>query len=167
MFRLAQGRTAIEPDTASLASLRDVEVTPTQGSSAPPIDGFDRVARVLIADDDEMVRDLLARQVRHARRAAEVVLASDGLEAVEAFSRSPFALVLLDLNMPGMGGVEAGRAMRALEAARGGGRSAIYVVSGDESADARVSVLSAGLDGLLSKALGREGLLALLDLCRV
>jgi len=74
-----------------------------------------RGATVLVVDDDDLVRDLLSDFLTEAGLA--VVVARSGAEAVELYAarRDEFGLVLLDLTMPGMGGEETLRRLRAIE----------------------------------------------------
>ncbi len=60
--------------------------------------------RLLVVDDNEDNRDMLARRLR--KRGFEVETAEDGLIALEMIDSSPFDLVLLDIMMPGMSGIE-------------------------------------------------------------
>ena len=75
------------------------------GATAMPMRG-DGLGAVLIIDDDETVR-VVARRLLE-RRGFAVVVASDGIEGLEKFTAAGqrFALVLLDLTMPRMGGAE-------------------------------------------------------------
>ncbi len=70
--------------------------------------------RILVTDDEQMIRELvrvtLARESRF-----EIILASDGAEAVTAVREQRPQLVLMDVRMPGLSGVEACRQIRADE----------------------------------------------------
>ncbi len=70
--------------------------------------------RILVTDDEQMIRELvrvtLARESRF-----EIILASDGAEAVAAVRERGPQLVLMDVRMPGLSGVEACRQIRADE----------------------------------------------------
>jgi CheY-like chemotaxis protein len=75
-----------------------------------------RQAPVLVADDDADVRALLAGQLRRA--GYQVMEAADGAEAVELAKRQPPGLALLDVQMPGVGGIAALQALRAARETR-------------------------------------------------
>ncbi len=111
--------------------------------------------RVLVADDDRAVRALVEFHFRDAPWAAAFV--ADGSAAVDAFGREPWSLVLLDLDMPGLPGAEAARAMRRIEAEQ-------------RRAPAPILALSAGgpdgpaapgpeFSGAVPKPFSRQGLL--------
>ena len=68
------------------------------------------MARIVVADDDADIRDLVVFKLRQAGHDVEAV--EDGAAAVEACQASPPDLVVLDVMMPGMGGLDATRALR-------------------------------------------------------
>jgi DNA-binding response OmpR family regulator len=68
------------------------------------------VARIVIADDDADIRELVVFKLRHGGH--EVIPVADGAAAVEACSSQRPDLVILDVMMPGMSGLEAARALR-------------------------------------------------------
>jgi CheY-like chemotaxis protein len=69
-------------------------------------------ARVLVADDDEIFLEILANTIQSA--GAEVVLAHDGLDALEQLSAAEFDILVTDLNMPRMDGLTLLRHVRDL-----------------------------------------------------
>jgi CheY-like chemotaxis protein len=70
---------------------------------------------LLVADDDDGIRALLANLLRQVAGVASVIEAKDGAEAVELASGCRVDCAVLDLNMPRLDGVEAARRLRALQ----------------------------------------------------
>jgi two-component system, NtrC family, sensor kinase len=85
----------ISPDAAASAERASWSVDPEYAEE------HDR--RILIVDDDEPVRTLYAAYLSEAYSCA---VAGDAQEALEILAREPFALVLTDVQMPGLGGIE-------------------------------------------------------------
>ncbi|MBI2088345.1 MAG: sigma-54-dependent Fis family transcriptional regulator [Deltaproteobacteria bacterium] len=94
-------------------------------------------ARVLIVDDDAASRELL--EVRLSALKCEVVMAADGREALSAIRRETPALVLLDLQMPGMGGMEVLRTIR-----RDGIDLPVIVITAHGSVESAVDAMKEG-----------------------
>ncbi|MDA8427270.1 MAG: response regulator [Treponema sp.] len=114
--------------------------------------------RVLVVDDDPQNREILKRLIE--RLGAEVRAAGDGQEALQAFGGAGFDLVLLDLSMPGMDGLEVAAAMRSIEAGEGRRRAAIVALSGlDENRD----FMRSGIDEFIQKPVGMDILRAALE----
>jgi CheY-like chemotaxis protein len=78
-------------------------------------------------------------------------LANDGREAIEAVARQPYDLVLMDLQMPDMDGIEAARRIRSEEDERH--RTPILALTANASAEDRDACLAAGMNGVLVKPL--------------
>jgi polar amino acid transport system substrate-binding protein len=117
-----------------------------------------RGVRVLVAEDDP-VSQLLARDLL-ARQGALVTLAATGTEAVAAAGGGGFDIVLMDIRMPEMDGLDACRRIRALP----GGGLPIVALTANALAGQRERCLAAGMDGYLTKPLEPEALYA--ELCR-
>ena len=75
------------------------------------------MARIVIADDDADIRELVVFKLRHGGH--EVVPVGDGAAAVEACAAEKPDLVILDVMMPGMSGLDAARAIREEESLAG------------------------------------------------
>ncbi|MGH8112329.1 MAG: PP2C family protein-serine/threonine phosphatase [Rhodanobacteraceae bacterium] len=103
-------------------------------------------AHVLVVDDNEMNRDLLARRLR--REGHRVALAVDGRDALDKLAADPFDLVLLDIMMPGMDGHELLRRLKADELLRD---IPVILISALNDTDNMVQGLSQGADDYLSK----------------
>jgi PAS domain S-box-containing protein len=119
---------------------------------------------VLVAEDNE-INALLVRALL-TRLGHRVTVTGDGGAAVASWTDAraqgqPFDLVLMDVQMPVVDGLEAARRIRAAEAEvaeSGGRRVAMLALTANASADDRDACLAAGLDGLLVKPLERERL---------
>jgi PAS domain S-box-containing protein len=110
--------------------------------------------RILLAEDNPINQNLTLRLL--GRQGHEVVVAGDGKEAVAALERRPFDLVLMDVQMPEMDGLEATRHIRANEATRGGfgpdaGRIPIIAMTAFAMTGDREKCLEAGMDGYVTK----------------
>jgi PAS domain S-box-containing protein len=120
--------------------------------------------RVLLAEDND-INALLARRVIE-QCGVEVRWVKDGRSAVEAMravaagAEPAFDLVLMDIFMPGLDGVEATRAIRAIYAEGGGSRSCppIVALTANAFAEDRERYLAAGMDGYLAKPFDRADL---------
>ena len=119
--------------------------------------------RVLLAEDtpvNQTLATLLLTRLGH-----EVTVASNGLEAVDAFAAAPFDLVLMDIQMPEMGGLEATAAIRALERERGLESVPIIAVTAHALKGDRERYLASGLDGYVAKPLSVEALVSEMRRC--
>ena len=112
-------------------------------------------ARVLLAEDNP-INALLARTLLQ-REGAQVDRAGSGEEAVAALASARYDLVLMDVRMPGMGGVEAARVIRAKGVA-----TPIVALTADAFEDDRRACLAAGMDDFLTKPLTESALRAVL-----
>ena len=114
--------------------------------------------RVLLVEDhlvNQMLVTLLLKKWGH-----EVVLAEDGQEAVNLFPTARWDIVLMDMQMPVMGGLEATTLIRALEPA--GRRTPIIAVTANAMEADRVTCQQAGMDEFLTKPLNATALQAML-----
>ena len=108
--------------------------------------------RLLVVDDEPQIRRVLRSTL--AARGYEVQDASSGEDALTALRNNRFDLVLLDVNMPGMGGLEACREIRA------GSSAAIIMLTVSDSEVDKVGALDAGADDYVTKPFGMPELLA-------
>jgi signal transduction histidine kinase/CheY-like chemotaxis protein len=109
--------------------------------------------RVLVAEDNPVNQVVV--QALFAELGIHVVLAGDGLELLERLGEAPYDVVFTDLHMPRLGGLEAVRRWRAIEAAPGrGGRIPFVSMTATASAEEDVAARQAGMDSALSKPFG-------------
>jgi len=73
--------------------------------------GTEAAARILLVDDEQAIQKLVAYPLR--RDGYDVVAARDGREALDRFSAEPFDLVVLDVMLPRVDGIEVCRRLRA------------------------------------------------------
>jgi two-component system, sensor histidine kinase len=130
----------------------DVAVAPTPA----PVE--QHRLQVLAVDDNEVNREVLAAMIQ--AQGHEVSLATSGLEAVQAVQRQRFDLVLMDLHMPELDGIDATRAIRALAGAPAS--VPIVALSADAFPEARARCMAAGMDAFMSKPVALAELAALL-----
>ena len=103
-------------------------------------------ARLLVVDDIEENRDLLKRQL--VRRGYEVVVADSGLTALAEIARGSFDLVLLDIMMPGMNGLETLERLRWIGDR---GMLPVIMVSAKDQSEDIVLALELGASDYISK----------------
>jgi CheY-like chemotaxis protein len=103
--------------------------------------------RVLLVDDNATNR-LIGGKVLEAL-GADSTLAAGGLEAVEAVRGAPFDLVLMDINMPEVDGLEALRRIRRLP--QGKGDIPVLALTANVMTHQRDAYLAAGMDGVVGK----------------
>ncbi|HEY5922872.1 MAG TPA: response regulator [Kofleriaceae bacterium] len=112
--------------------------------------------RLLIVDDSKVMRDMVAACLRPIGELS-FEFAGSGLEAIERLALSNYELVVLDLNMPDVGGIEVIEFIRSQDKLR---TLPILVVTtrGDDAS--RTRVLEAGASGFLAKPFQPEQILA-------
>lgn len=114
--------------------------------------------RILVADDNrtnQMVLETILANAGH-----DVVIVADGVRALEELEANPYDIVLLDVNMPKMGGVECTRLWRQIE----GPRSHVPIVglTADSTEETEKKCLDAGMDLFMTKPIEAGQLLQLI-----
>ncbi len=123
---------------------------------------------ILVAEDNE-INALLMRSLL-TRLGHQVVITTDGEEALESWQSAesagaPYDLVLMDIQMPRLDGVETTRRIRACEAGKRVRSTPILALTANTLVEDRYACFEAGMDGFLVKPLDREKLAeALADL---
>src|SRR5215210_3996728 len=118
-------------------------------------DSEDKVRTILVADDEPINRTLIQRRLERA--GYHVLTAENGREAVEAALKGSPDLIILDVMMPLMDGLEACRRLKEDEATRD---TPVIFLSARDETDVKVSGLSLGANDYISKPFKAEELLA-------
>lgn len=138
----AQVLSRVEPSTQHAAA-------PGSGDTTPPL-------RILVAEDNALNRRLVIRMIERLGHTAH--LAVDGREAVDFFQKEPYDLILMDISMPGMNGLEATRVIRTMEKTAGLLPSWILALTAGVSENERRACQEAGMDDFLGKPFTEGGL---------
>jgi len=109
-------------------------------------------ARILVVDDERPLREFISRNL--SVRGFEVFKAANGLEAMAIFQSQPLDLIILDLMMPHLNGLEVTERIRRTSTVP------IIVLSALDDERDKVKALDQGADDYLSKPFGVEELLA-------
>jgi PAS domain S-box-containing protein len=116
----------------------------TQSSLRPPGQGV----RILLAEDNKVNQRVAVRMLE--KDGHQVIVVGDGHQALAALEREDFDLVLMDVQMPEMGGLEATAAIREKEKSTGRHLPIVAMTAGAMQGD-QEKCLAAGMDGYLSK----------------
>ena len=144
----------IHAQSAALAPVA-AELPPAMSAPAPI-----RVLQVLLVEDhpiNQILATTLLKKWGHA-----VTLAKNGQEAVDLFGSQTWDVILMDMQMPVMGGLEATRLIRAAEGT--GKRTPIIAMTANAMDSDRQACLQAGMDDHLAKPFNATGLQAMLEL---
>jgi DNA-binding NtrC family response regulator len=112
--------------------------------------------RVLVVDDEERFRTTLGKML--AAQGLEVEIAGSGEEALEKLKALPCDVVLLDIRMPGMGGIAALSAIKARDPL-----IEVIALSGHASLDAAMELMQRGAYDYLLKPCALEDVLAKIE----
>jgi len=153
---------------ASLAARLTTAPEVTAPSLEPAIDPIETSAAastkglsILVAEDNQ-INALLIRSLL-GRLGHDTVITNNGAEALESWlsakaAGTPYDLVLMDIQMPQLNGIETTKRMRTLEAGEPRGRTPILALTANTLVEDRYACFEAGMDGFLIKPLDREKL---------
>ncbi|MEM1346193.1 MAG: response regulator, partial [Pseudomonadota bacterium] len=151
---------------AALARMLNLDaVTPPHArevalsDATPPLDLLDGLD-IIVAEDNTTNQLVICKLLD--RHGARIRLCNNGREALDAFEARRPALVLMDVSMPVMNGLDATRAIRAVERRQGRTSCAIIALTANAMTEDRLACLDAGMDEVLTKPLRRKELFACL-----
>ncbi|MCX6626916.1 MAG: ATP-binding protein, partial [Candidatus Solibacter sp.] len=140
-----------------LALARAVPPVSIDQAASPPALAPAGGLRVLVAEDNPINQKVICAMLR--RQGWSVTLAGNGVEACRHFLEDGFDLVLMDVQMPEMDGLEATRRIRAEEARRGSARLPILALTAHASQAQHEQCLAQGMDVVITKPINLPGLL--------
>jgi CheY-like chemotaxis protein len=142
-----------------------LEAAPGESSPAPATGSQARAAprrqlNILLAEDNPVNQRVSVRILE--KQGHRVAVAANGIEALQALSREPFDVVLMDVQMPEMNGWDAAIAIRNREKLTGEHLPIIALTAGAMDGD-REKCLAAGMDDYIAKPFRAETLLQVLE----
>jgi PAS domain S-box-containing protein len=142
------------------------EAVDESNEAAKAADAPGKGLAILVAEDND-INALLARALL-VRLGHRPTIAGNGQMAVESWAAAraagtPYDLILMDVQMPVMDGLEAARRIRTVEAEAGDKPVRMLALTANAQTEDRAACLAAGMDGLLVKPLDRERLRAALE----
>lgn len=142
------------------ATAGEAGVAPSTGMHDGAVEAPQRLTgRVLLAEDN--TANQMIAEAMLTRSGLNVDVVGDGLEALEAIRTRPYHVVLMDIDMPGMDGLEATRRIRALAGPRA--RTPIIAMTAHAMRGDRERILAEGLDDYLVKPINRDDLIQCLS----
>ncbi|HXU21032.1 MAG TPA: response regulator [Verrucomicrobiae bacterium] len=120
-----------------------------------------RGLRILVVDDNAINQNLAVLLVKKQGHSA--VVANNGREALELLEKEVFDLVLMDVQMPEIDGVEATMRLREKEQQKGLGHLPVIALTAHAMAGDRERCLAAGMDGYVTKPVRVKELFAAID----
>ncbi len=147
--------------TTLAATLAHTEPTPPLPlATSQPLPQSQRKLRILLAEDNPVNQKLAVRLLE--KRGFEVSVKGDGAQAVEAFSQEAFDLVLMDIQMPEMDGLQATEQIRERERKTGRHLPIVAMTAHAMQGD-RERFLAAGMDDYISKPIKAQELYSLIE----
>lgn len=152
----------VRPSDLLSATLAAVGNNVSKPLNAPPVEIPERAKslRILLAEDNPVNQKLATRLLE--KRGHSVLVAGDGQEALALLEGHAVDLILMDLQMPKMNGIEATKAIRERRH-NGGARTPIVAMTACAMAGDRQRCLDAGMDGYLSKPVRAAELYEMID----
>ena len=152
---LEQGSTFRFTIHLPLAQQPLAENKPSRDDGAPPATSL----RILLVEDNPANQKLAIYILRERGHLTEV--ADDGYQALRLIGENEYDVILMDVQLPGMGGFEATQAIRAME--NGAKRMPIIAMTAGAMKGDRERCLNADMDAYLSKPIDRHELVALVE----
>lgn len=145
----------------SVSSLMTRKAAPKDESTAPANNPVSRpknpgALQILVAEDNLINQKIVSSLI--GKMGHRLTIANNGAEAVELSLHKPFDLILMDIHMPVMGGLEATQRIREHETENGSKPIPIYALTAAALEEERAHALSQGMDGYLTKPIDKKAL---------
>lgn len=141
--------------------LRADQASNLQQEQAEPAHKDEKLIKLLIAEDNRTNQLVVTRMLKNS--GFDITIAANGLEAVECYRDVLPDIILMDMMMPVMDGVEATMKIRALEAEVTGTNCPIIALTANALEAHKEKCLAAGMDDFLSKPINKKALLQSID----
>jgi CheY-like chemotaxis protein len=151
-------RNACEAASGSV-TLRDSTIELSFPVSRPRLRRLGGNRRVLLVDDTKVTQQLASAMLHDSGLTVDV--AGDGLEAIERLTEQPYGVVLMDIRMPRLDGLEATRRIRGGVAGDDRAETPIVAMTADTGPGAAEECMLAGVDAFVPKPFTKDTLLAL------
>lgn len=135
------------------ASDRSVEANPQQVTTSP---SESLQIRILLAEDNLVNQKVALRVLKHLGYQADVV--SNGLEVIQAIAKKTYDLILMDIQMPDMDGLEATEYIRKQELEKQSSPITIIAITANATHDDQYICRKAGMNDYISKPIQIEKL---------
>ncbi len=156
--RASDYRTSVAPSEEPIEASSFGQIKINDIASTEPLEP---AACTILVVEDNLDNQLVALHLLQ-KRGYRVVIANNGREALSAVERQRFELILMDVQMPEMGGLEATAAIR-LKERQGAKRIPIIALTANPVSESREICLAAGMDDYLNKPISRTRLFAAMD----
>jgi two-component system, sensor histidine kinase and response regulator len=137
-------------------SLRPASVKSANRDATTTVEQQGQCLKVLLAEDNKTNQLVVRKMLKDAL--AEILVATNGVEAVKMYRDSPPDVVLMDMMMPEMDGLEATSAIREFETSNHLSHCPIIALTANAMSVDKAKCLQAGMDGFLSKPINKKAL---------
>jgi CheY-like chemotaxis protein len=144
--------------------LRRGEEVPASAPAILPVEprGTD-TTRILLVEDDPAIQKILTMML--TQQGWQMTIVGSGRSAIEKWSAEEYDIILMDLHMPELNGVEATRLIRDQEGLAKGRRTCIIGLTADIRQEIKEECLTAGMDHLLHKPVMSKDLYSVINSC--
>ncbi len=110
---------------------------------------YSKVLNILVAEDVDINKEYISFILNEAGH--QIVMVSNGKQAVEAYNKEPFDLILMDIQMPEMDGMEAAKRIRDIERKENRVKTPIIALTAYAMKEEKEKILESGMDGYVTK----------------